>query len=218
MVKLLIFDADGTLFDTDEIIFKTWKELFSLYKPKDTFIDREFTRSFSGPPLSESIKKVFSEYPLDFMIKEYTDRTKKYYASDLKVFDHVVEVLKKLKEKGYILTILTSKNRERTLETLKITKTSELFSSVVTSSDGIKEKPNPDGILYLLKKYNLKIDEAIMIGDTFSDAQAAKNAKIDVILMTMCKRSFPKDPSPLFYASNFDELYKYLLKINDERR
>ena len=106
MVKLLIFDADGTLFDTDEIIFKTWKELFSLYKPKDTFIDREFTRSFSGPPLSESIKKVFSEYPLDFMIKEYTDRTKKYYASDLKVFDHVVEVLQKLKEKGYILTNL----------------------------------------------------------------------------------------------------------------
>ena len=47
MVKLLIFDADGTLFDTDEIIFKTWKELFSLYNPKDTFIDREFTRSFS---------------------------------------------------------------------------------------------------------------------------------------------------------------------------
>ena len=120
--------------------------------------------------------------------------------------------MEQLKEKGYILTILTSKNRERTLETLKITKTSELFSSVVTSSDGIKEKPNPDGILYLL------IDEAIMIGDTFSDAQAAKNAKIDVILMTMCKRSFPKDPSPLFYASNFDELYKYLLKINDERR
>ena len=64
MVKLLIFDADGTLFDTDEIIFKTWKELFSLYKPKDTFIDREFTRSFSGPPLSESIKKVFSNIHL----------------------------------------------------------------------------------------------------------------------------------------------------------
>ena len=39
MVKLLIFDMDGTLIDTDEVLFKTWSELFRLYKPKDYVID-----------------------------------------------------------------------------------------------------------------------------------------------------------------------------------
>ena len=35
MVKLLIFDMDGTLVDTDEVLYETWAELFRLYKPKD---------------------------------------------------------------------------------------------------------------------------------------------------------------------------------------
>ncbi len=71
MVKLLIFDMDGTLIDTDEVLFQTWKELFLLYKPKDYVIDREFVRGFSGPPVEESIARAFPEKDPKFILNEY---------------------------------------------------------------------------------------------------------------------------------------------------
>ena len=84
MVKVLIFDMDGTLIDTDEIIYRTWKELFLEYKPKDYVIDREVVRTFSGPPVEQSINFAFPELDPDFVLKEYRKRTAKYYEDCLK--------------------------------------------------------------------------------------------------------------------------------------
>ena len=71
MVKLLIFDMDGTLVDTDEVLYQTWAELFRLYKPKEYVIDREFIRGFSGPPIEESIKRALKELFLKKILNSF---------------------------------------------------------------------------------------------------------------------------------------------------
>lgn len=214
MVKLLIFDADGTLLDTDEVLFKTWEELFLLYKPKDYKIDREFVRSFSGPPIEESIKRAFPEYELDFILKEYRLRAKKYYDPYLKLFENEIEVLKKLKESGFILTIATSKNRELLEYSLDKFNMRKFFDVIVTSNDGFKTKPNPDSLNYIKDTLGYKNNESVMIGDTLFDALAAQNAHIDVILMKMCKREYESDPKASYYATSFEDLYDFLTKLS----
>lgn len=213
MVKLLIFDMDGTLVDTDEVLYETWAELFRLYKPKDYVIDREFVRGFSGPPIEQSIARAFPEKDPKFILKEYRTRTAKYYDDYLKFFPNEKEVLKKLYKEGYILTISTSKNRPMAEKCLKIFGVYDWFSEMITSSEDVPHKPDPTSLNLLVEKFNVKKEEALMIGDTSFDALAAINANIKSVLLKLCPRVYEKDKMPTYFVANYQELYELIKKI-----
>jgi HAD superfamily hydrolase (TIGR01549 family) len=99
------------------------------------------------------------------------------------------ETLAKLKELGYQNIIYTHKGRS-TIEILKKIEIASYFYDVITKENGFKRKPDPEGILYILNKYNIEKEEAIYIGDRPLDLLCAKNAGIKSILYS------PKD-SPI---------------------
>ncbi len=213
MVKLLIFDMDGTLIDTDKVLFETWKELFLLYKPKDFKIDEEVIRTYSGPPIQESIAKAFPEKDQAFILKEYRTRTEKYYDYYLKIYPGEKEVLKRLHDEGYILTIATQKNKKMALRSLEMKEIYDYFSLILTSNDGFKTKPSPDMINYILANFNCKPEEAVMIGDTAYDYLAAKNANVKSILFKGSKRSYSEEVHPLGIFDTYEEIYQFLKQL-----
>ena len=213
MVKLLIFDMDGTLIDTDKVLFETRKELFLLYKPKDFAIDEEVVRTYSGPPIQESIANAFPEKDPNFILKEYRARTEKYYDYYLKLYPGEKEILKKLHSEGYILTIATQKNKKMALKSLEMKGICDYFSLILTSNDGFKTKPSPDMINYILANFNCKPEEAIMIGDTAYDYLAAKNANVKSILFKGSKRTYSEEVNPEGIFETYDEIYRFLKQL-----
>ncbi len=213
MVKLLIFDMDGTLVDTDEVLYQTWSELFRLYKPKDYVIDREFIRGFSGPPIEKSIARAFPEKDPNFILKEYRNRTAKYYDNYLKFFPNEKDVLTKLFNEDYILTISTSKNRPMAEKCLKLFGVLDYFKDMITSSEDVPHKPDPTSINLLIDKYKVKKEEALMVGDTSFDALAATNANVKSVLLKLCPRIYEKDKMPTYFVSSYLELYDLIKKI-----
>ncbi len=213
MVKLLIFDMDGTLIDTDKVLFETRKELFLLYKPKDFAIDEEVIRTYSGPPIQESIANAFPEKDPNFILKEYRARTEKYYDYYLKLYPGEKEILKKLHSEGYILTIATQKNKKMALKSLEMKGICDYFSLILTSNDGFKTKPSPDMINYILANFNCKPEEAIMIGDTAYDYLAAKNANVKSILFKGSKRTYSEEVNPEGIFETYDEIYRFLKQL-----
>ena len=213
MVKLLIFDMDGTLIDTDKVLFETRKELFLLYKPKDFAIDEEVVRTYSGPPIQESIANAFPERDPNFILKEYRARTEKYYDYYLKLYPGEKEILKKLHSEGYILTIATQKNKKMALKSLEMKGICDYFSLILTSNDGFKTKPSPDMINYILANFNCKPEEAIMIGDTAYDYLAAKNANVKSILFKGSKRTYSEEVNPEGIFETYDEIYRFLKQL-----
>ena len=88
-------------------------------------------------------------------------------------------VLKKLKQKKFILNIVTSKDFKRTKQFLG--KNIDLFSNIQCLDIKISGKPNPYQINKIIKKSRIKKSDSVYIGDTHIDYLTAKNANIDFI-------------------------------------
>lgn len=215
MLKLVIFDVDGTLVDTDEVILATWKELIRLYKPSNYFLDDDIIRTFSGPPLRDSIKRVFPEMDQEFIFNEYNRITPGLYKSNIRTFSNVAETLNKLKNEGYRLAILTNKDSKMSRYTLELAGIDiDLFDEIITADDVKTLKPNPEGLQKILNKLNIKNTEAISVGDTEFDYYCGMNAGVKTIMMTMKKRPYESKIFPLAFCSNYNDLYKEIKKYD----
>ena len=215
MLKLIVFDVDGTLVDTDEVILETWKELIRLYKPSDYFLDDDVIRTFSGPPLRDSIKRVFPEMNQEFIFNEYNRITPGLYESNIKKFPNVVDILNNLKKDGYQLAVLTNKDSKMTRYTLELAGIDiNLFGAIVTADNVKTLKPNPEGLLNILNKLDIKNNETISVGDTEFDYYCGINADVKTIMMTMKKRPYESKIFPLAFCSNYNDLYKEIKKYD----
>ena len=106
--KLLLFDLDGTLCDTDEMIVQTMYAIYQDYKPVK-IRTREELYYFSGPPIRETLKNECPDRDQDEMYDVFKRVSKQFYAPYVKAYPDEVEVLKTLKEQGYVLGVVTNK-------------------------------------------------------------------------------------------------------------
>lgn len=215
MLKLLIFDMDGTLFDTDKIIIETWKEVITFFKGEEAIIDEGRIRTYSGPPIDFAINDALPEFERASVLKEYRTRAVKYYDLYLRLFDNAKKTLQQLHDEGFLLTILTSKNKQMTLKCLRDFDLLDLFSDIITDNDVFKNKPDPEAIIHLLKKYNIKSNEAMMIGDSYFDMKCAENAGILSTLMSFGHRIFAGEINPTYTFDSFAKFYDKIKEIRN---
>lgn len=213
MYKLLIFDVDGTLVDTDPVLLATYKELYRLFRTDLSSISEEKIKGFSGPPLRETLTTEFPQFEYDFIYREYKNRSLPYYYKYLKTFPNTKEVLKKLKEIGFVMAIATSKNDEGIKTTFEITGIGEYFDLVVTTDSVVKKKPHPECVNKILNTLNFKKEETLYIGDSRYDSECARRAGVDCAIMTMMKRRIPKIEKIKYYFDSFNDLFDEVSKL-----
>ena len=213
MTKLIIFDMDGTLIDTDKVLIETWTEMFDDFLPGYPYTDELFV-SFSGPSLKATIDKFFDGMDKEEVVKVYNQRTGKYYDMYASLFEKEVENLRKIKELGYKFAIVTNKIRERTIYCLKLLGLEEFFDFAVCGDDVKVCKPDPEGLIRVLKHYDVKPEDTLYVGDTEYDYFAAKNANIKCILMTNVPRVYEHgdEVKPYKFVKDYDELYEEIKK------
>lgn len=94
------------------------------------------------------------------------------------LLEGVVKALRQLKEHGLKLAIASTDTHRRTVASFKVLGIASLFDVIVGGDDVANGKPSPDMIFEILKKTGFKPDETIMVGDSASDMQMGKNAKV----------------------------------------
>lgn len=190
--KLYLFDLDGTILDSDELIRLAFHELYSLYKPKDFVIDDNKLLSFSGPQISQTLSNEFPEQDLDFMLKEWKRVSQKYYDQTAKLYEGAYDLLKLMKEKKINFGIVTSKHRYATDYSFKLLGLDKLELFCVCADEVKNIKPDPEGIYYAMKYFGVENkSDVVYIGDSIYDFLTAKNAEVDFGFVTWSPRVLP---------------------------
>ncbi|MBD1843205.1 HAD family hydrolase [Cyanobacteria bacterium FACHB-63] len=184
-LKGVLLDIDGTLVDSNDAHAHAYVEAFAEHG-YDVEFDR--VRPLIGMGGDQLIPRIVSSLSgEEGEGKQIADRRKELimqkYGADLAPTDGSRQLIEKLKQSGYELVISSSATSEELSVLLKAAQVDDLLDEkmATTSSDADASKPEPDLIEATLEKGHLKPKEAIMLGDTPYDIQAANAAGVAVI-------------------------------------
>ncbi|MDR1698193.1 MAG: HAD-IA family hydrolase [Erysipelotrichaceae bacterium] len=208
--KVLIFDMDGTIANTDQMINVTYRTLYKKYRPDFEPTD-DYLLTFSGPATEETLKREFPGQDQKDMFNEYLKVSKENYEKTITLYENQLEVLKTLKQQGYKLAIDTNKETSLTKYTLELFKMETLFDFVVGLNDVKHIKPNPEGVDKIIQHFGVKPSEVLFVGDTKYDYLTSKNAGIDCALFIFRGKDDPaREINSRYHYDSFDGLLKGL--------
>lgn len=209
--KLYLFDLDGTLLDSDQMIIESFHYLYKKYKPEGYKIDNKKIITFSGPPIRLTLKQEFPEYDQEDFLKIWRDVSIKNYPIYTKLFPGALEVLSALKEKGYNVAIVTNKHRAASKEAFDLFGISKLAIWSVTGDDVNEQKPSPEGIFIAMEHFNvLDKSDVLYIGDSLYDAKTAENAGVDFALVSWTPRKLPENAKIRWKIDSFSQMAEEL--------
>lgn len=214
--QYILFDFDGTLFNTSEGVFKSFDKVVEQYKLD--IPDKSIYNTMIGPPLRESFSRVF-KLPEEELVPAMAVYRKNYTASgmfEVKVYDGVVSLIEKLRKAGKKVFVATSKPEVFAKQILERQNMLGLFDFVGGSDlDEAKRVNKVDVIRYVIKENGLedKKDECVMIGDTHFDIEGAKAAGLDSIgiLYGFGKRKELEDCGATYIEETPQDVEKLLL-------
>lgn len=182
MIQTVLFDLDGTIVDTNELIVQSF--LHSLEGETPEPISRELIIPNMGRPLVEQMEFFSGRKEVEALIKKYRTFNLAKHDELVQEFPNVRAVMAKLHENGIKIGIVTSKIRQTTLMGLKLCGLDPYVSTIVTVEDVKEAKPHPEGILAALATLGGKPEEAVMVGDSHYDIEAAQNAGVIAVGVT----------------------------------
>ncbi len=209
--RVLLFDLDGTLCDTDEMLIQSFFALYKKYRPAK-IRTREELIYFSGPPIKKTLVDEFPDYPFEEIYKAFQETSRELYLPYVKAFENEIETLKKLKEAGYLLGVVTNKGAPLTKYSLEVAHIDGLFDVVISADDVNAPKPSPLGINKALERLAIADKGKVLyIGDNDIDYETACNAGTDAMLVTWGPREIKSIKAAKFAVSSYNELGGLLL-------
>lgn len=169
----ILFDLDGTLINTNELIIASFLYTLDKYFPEQ--YNREHILPLMGTPLVETME-LFDKERVQDLVQTYREHNIAHHDELVTEFKGVFETVEELYKKGYKLGIVTTKMRNTVKMGLKLTGLDKFFQTVVTLDDVEKAKPDPEPVQKALTLLQSTPDRAIMVGDSKYDILAGQNA------------------------------------------
>jgi len=218
--KLLIFDLDGTLINSALDLALAVNYMLE-HLGKETFAE-EMIHGWVGNGALTLVKRALlgkreldgslNEDDVNKALKIFLD----YYEANLcnatVPYPNVTETLHMLKDKGYILAIVTNKPFKFVAPILEGLKMDGLFSLILGGDSLTEKKPHPLPLLHVCEVLGVSVEDAVMIGDSKNDILAANACGMQSVGVTY-GYNYGEDigvHNPTVIIDNFKDLLRYL--------
>ena len=187
MKDVILFDYDGTLMDTEEVILRSFEETFRVLGRDCP--SRDFLRGTFGEPLAYTMGQLFPEGNADEALTIYRSYNKAHFLDFTRPFPGMEETIRALRERGCKTGIVTARLAKTTYLGLEQLGLLPLFDGVVTEEDCEESKPEPGPLYRVLEKMGLSLSEeerrerVLYVGDTVHDYYCARNAGVPIALV-----------------------------------
>lgn len=176
MLKLIVFDLDGTLIDSRHDLAGAVNYMRGSMGLEPLSAERVV--SFVGNGIINLVRRSVADAEVDF--DEALRRMKRYYADHLVdttcLYPGVSAGLKELKESGITLAVLSNKPTAASAKILDRLGVAGFFSDIIGGDGNYPLKPEPDALLALQAKYGFDASSCWMFGDHYTDLEAARRA------------------------------------------
>jgi pyrophosphatase PpaX len=177
---VVLFDFDGTVVDSGAMILASFRHATK------TVLDREFSdaelRAAVGTPLREQMR-IFDVDRADELVDVYRAHNEPLHEA-LEPCEGMVETLRRLKDEGRRLGIVTAKRHVTVELAFAVLPLRHYFDTVVAAEDSNRHKPAPDPLLIALERLDAGREEAAYVGDSPFDVAAAKAAGVYAVAVT----------------------------------
>lgn len=179
MIKLVIFDLDGTLADTIPLAIKSFSKAASSYAGR-TLTEKEIVETFGINEIGMMRAVLGKNCQAETLEKALTDYYKYYEEMhELEcpaLFSGVTDLLNYLKKKPLPVSLITGKCEKSCMISLHKFGIENIFDDVITGSEHGNIKS--ENIKSLLQKYNLQASECFYVGDAVSDVTESQKAGV----------------------------------------
>jgi pyrophosphatase PpaX len=176
--RSLIFDMDGTLTRTNQLIFDSFNFIARKYCGKE-YAPSEIVAMF-GPPEEGALVTIVGEERLEEAMREYLAFYRSHHSEMAQLYPGIEELLKFARARGCRLAVFTGKGVHTTTITLEEFHIKHYFDLVVTGNDVVLHKPSAEGIRKIMDHFGSKPEEVLMVGDSVADVKAAREAGVKI--------------------------------------
>jgi pyrophosphatase PpaX len=177
-LKCVMFDMDGTLTQTNRLIFDSFNYMALKYEGKK-YSESEITAMF-GPPEEGALINIVGRDRIEQAMKEYLEFYRAKHHELAQLYPGIKDVISDLKTRGVYVALFTGKGIDTTTITMEKFGLTPYFDYVVTGSDVVKHKPSAEGIHKIMNHFDLQADEVLMVGDSVADVKASHEAGVKI--------------------------------------
>ncbi|WP_321918011.1 MULTISPECIES: HAD family hydrolase [Paraburkholderia] len=193
MLQAIVFDIDGTLVDSVDLHALAWHEAFSQFSHSVSF---EQARSQIGKGGDQLIPTFLSDRDIadhGAALEECRSaRFKSEYLASIRPFLGVPELFLRARDAGLKIAVASSAKEDELQKHLEIAGVTKLIDAASSSSDADRSKPAPDIFEAVLAKLHVEASNALAVGDSPYDAQAANKTGLNCIGL-LCGGFIEKD-------------------------
>ncbi len=216
-LKAIIWDMDGTIFDTERVVIDAWVEICEKHGYKNS---REVLLQCIGRNMRESndiLRKNFGpNFDIEGLRAEKNDLVHAVYEKDgIPLKEGITDALAWIEAKGILNALASSSDYSKILSHLTSTDLQAYFSVIIGGDQITNGKPHPEIFLKAAEKLNVKPEQCIVFEDSRNGVLSASAAGMRVVmipdLVPMTDDLAPKVHHPLSSGTEIIELLKSIM-------
>jgi pyrophosphatase PpaX len=214
-LKCIVFDMDGTLTQTNQLIYDSFNYIAQKYAGK-TYTIPEIHAMF-GPPEEGALLAIVQPEQIERVMKDYLEFYRAHHNALASLYPGIEEILRYSKESGKKLALFTGKGMHTARITLQEFRIEQYFDFLVTGNDVVQHKPSSEGLHKIMEHFHLQPAEVLMVGDAVADIQAAHESgvKIAAVLWDSYAKDLVMQMKTDFLFHDVGEFHTWLKKQFD---